>query len=105
MGEDGYFDERVAATYDDGAGGPPGETVDLLAGLAGPGGRALEFAIGTGRVALPLAAHGVRVAGIDLSRAMVARLRAKPGGDRIDVTVGDISRARVEGVFDLVYLV
>jgi SAM-dependent methyltransferase len=110
MDEDGYFGEGVAATYDDDSGGEfdpcvVGETADLLAGLAGPGGRALEFAIGTGRVALPLAEHGVRVSGIDLSRAMVARLRAKPGGDRIDVTIGDFSSTRVEGVFDLVYLV
>jgi SAM-dependent methyltransferase len=109
MDEDGYFGEDVAATYDDDSGEfdrrVVGETADLLAGLAGPGGRALEFAIGTGRVALPLAGHGVRVSGIDLSRAMVARLRAKPGGDRIDVTIGDFSSTRVEGVFDLVYLV
>ena len=85
MTDDGYFDEAVAARYDD----PDGEmfeqdaiepVVDFLAGLAG-GGRALELGIGTGRIALPLAARGVPVHGIDLSRAMVARLRAKPGGD------------------------
>jgi SAM-dependent methyltransferase len=107
---DGYFDERVAASYDDDTGGwsdphVVGETADLLAGLAGPGGSALEFAIGTGRVALPLAARGVRVSGIDLSQAMVARLRAKPGGDKIDVTIGDLTSTRVEGLFDVVYLV
>jgi SAM-dependent methyltransferase len=102
---DGYFDERVAATYDADNGGFVGETADLLAGLTGPGGSALEFAIGTGRVALPLAEHGVRVAGIDLSRAMVARLRAKPGGDKIDVTIGDFSSVRAGDGFDLVYLV
>ncbi|MFI6073682.1 class I SAM-dependent methyltransferase [Actinoplanes sp. NPDC051343] len=102
-GEDGYFDERVAATYDAGTDEREiAETVDLLAGL---GGSALEFAIGTGRVALPLAGHGVRVAGIDMSRAMVARLRAKPGGDKIDVAIGDFSTTRVDGEFDLVYLV
>src|SRR6266516_2683712 len=77
---DGYFPERVAATYDDSSEGmfDPAfiDTVaEVLAGLAG-GGRALEFGIGTGRIALPLAGRGVEVHGIDLSRAMVARLRA-----------------------------
>ncbi|MEV4413353.1 class I SAM-dependent methyltransferase [Catellatospora sp. NPDC049609] len=81
-----------------------GATVDVLAGLAG-GGRALEFAVGTGRVALPLAGRGVEVHGIDMSRAMVARLRAKPGGDAIGVTIGDIASTRVDGVFSVVYLV
>ncbi|HEY8093342.1 MAG TPA: class I SAM-dependent methyltransferase, partial [Acidimicrobiales bacterium] len=81
----------------------------FLAELAGAGGRALELAIGTGRVALPLAARGVEVYGIDLSEAMVARLRAKPGGAEIPVELGDFTTA-VAGVgllgeFDLVYLV
>ena len=86
-----HFDEPVAARYDDDLGsmGAP-ETadpvVDVLAELAGPGGSALEFAIGTGRIALPLAARGVSVTGIELSEAMVRRLRAKPRGDVIDVT-------------------
>jgi SAM-dependent methyltransferase len=105
VSEDGYFDERVAATYDDEDDGSAAEAAELLAALAGPGGSALEFAIGTGRVALPLAERGVRVAGIDMSRPMVARLRAKPGGDRLDVTIGDFSTARVDGEFDLVFLV
>ena len=65
----------------------------MLAGLAGDG-RALELAIGTGRIALPLAARGVEVHGIDLSRAMVARLRAKPGGDAIPVAIGDFATTR-----------
>ncbi|NUR78599.1 MAG: class I SAM-dependent methyltransferase [Thermoleophilia bacterium] len=78
--------------------------VDALADLAGNG-RALEFAIGTGRIALPLAARGVPVVGIDNSEAMVARLRAKPGGDDIDVAVGDFSTTRVPGEFAVVYLV
>ena len=108
--EDGYFGEDVAATYDDGFEGhfdPAviGVTADALAGLAGPEGRALEFAVGTGRVALPLAARGVKVHGIDMSRAMVARMRAKPGGDAIPVTIGDFATTRVEGTFSLVYLV
>ena len=78
--------------------------VDLLAELAG-GGSALEFAIGTGRIALPLAARGVPVSGIDLSEPMVAELRAKPGGDAIPVTIGSMTDTRVEGSFRLVYLV
>jgi SAM-dependent methyltransferase len=107
--EDGYFGEDVAATYDDGFEGQfdPAViegTADALADLAGRG-RTLEFAIGTGRVALPLARRGVAVHGIDMSRAMVARLRAKPGGDAIGVTIGDFSTTRVEGTFSLVYLV
>ena len=76
----------------------------MLAGLAG-GGRALELGIGTGRIALPLARRGVPVHGIDLSRAMVARLRAKPGGDAIGVTIGDFATDRVDGTFSVAYLV
>src|SRR3712207_3011754 len=78
--------------------------VDFLAGLAG-GGAALELGIGTGRIALPLARRGVRVHGIDLSDAMVARLRAKPGAEAIGVTMGDFATTRVEGRFALAYLV
>jgi SAM-dependent methyltransferase len=78
--------------------------VDLLAGLAGAG-RALELGIGTGRIAMPLAARGVPVHGIDMSRAMVARLRAKPGGGAVGVTIGDFATTRVDGPFSLVYLV
>ncbi len=107
--DDGYFDEAVAARYDDSeadefARGEIDAAADLLAELAG-GGRALEFAIGTGRIALPLAARGVDVAGIELSNAMVARLRAKPGGDAIPVAIGDMATTTVEGPFSLVYLV
>jgi SAM-dependent methyltransferase len=107
--DDGYFGERIAATYDESGGeefDPEviDQTVDFLAALAGDG-RALEFGIGTGRVAVPLARRGVRVHGIDLSKAMVARLRAKPGGDDIDVTIGDSAATRVEGSFSLAYLV
>ena len=79
-------------------------TVDFLAELAG-GGAALELGIGTGRIALPLAARGVRVAGIDLSRDMVAQLRAKPGGGDIHVEVGDFSTVRVAGSFSVAYVV
>src|SRR3954452_16624463 len=81
-----------------------GATVDLLAELAGDG-AALEFAVGTGRVALPLAERGVRVAGIDNSEAMLARLREQPGADRIEAVVGDMAATRLDGEFSLVYLV
>src|SRR4051812_6378358 len=78
--------------------------VDFLADLAGNG-AALEFAIGTGRVALPLRQRGVPVHGIELSPAMVAQLRAKAGADDIQVTIGDIAATKVEGSFRLVYVV
>jgi SAM-dependent methyltransferase len=80
-------------------------TVDFLVDLAGAGGGALELAIGTGRVALPLAARGVDVHGIELSPDMVEQLRAKPGGDAIPVAIGDMATTRVDGTFPLVYLV
>jgi SAM-dependent methyltransferase len=104
-----YFDERTAATYDeresdDFDAASIDATVDFLDELA-HGGRALELGIGTGRVALPLSARGVKVSGIDLSRPMVARLREKPGGGEIDVAIGDLSTTRMEGSFSLVYLV
>ena len=106
---EGFFGERAASVYDKSAADmfdPAVLTpvVQMLAELAGQGG-ALEFGIGTGRIALPLAERGVRVAGIDNSEAMVARLRAKPGGEDIEVTFGDFARTRVGGEFSLVYLV
>jgi SAM-dependent methyltransferase len=109
VGEDGYFDEPVAARYDESSAemfDPEvlDPAVDFLAGLAGRG-RALELGIGTGRVAVPLARRGVPVHGIDLSRAMVARLRAKPGAEQIGVTIGDFATTRVDGAFALAYLV
>jgi SAM-dependent methyltransferase len=104
-----YFDERVAARYDktstemfDREVVAP--VVDLLVELA-ENGRALELGIGTGRIALPLAQRGVPVHGIDLSESMVARLRAKPGGDDIRVTIGDFATTTVGGTFSLAYLV
>jgi SAM-dependent methyltransferase len=78
--------------------------VDFLADLAGDG-AAVELGIGTGRIALPLSARGVPVHGIDLSAAMLSRLAAKPGADRIGVTVGDFATTRVEGRFTLAYVV
>ena len=106
MTED-YFGEEVAARYDDGpmfGAEVVSQTVDVLAELAGDG-AVLELGIGTGRIAVPLAGRGVRVHGIDLSQAMVARLRGKPGGAKIGVTIGDFATARVEGTFRLAYLV
>jgi SAM-dependent methyltransferase len=107
--DDGYFDERVAARYDesdaemfDPAVIDP--VVEFLAQAAG-GGRALELGIGTGRIALPLAQRGVPVQGIELSEAMVARLRAKPGGKDIPVAIGDFATTTVEGSFAVAYLV
>ncbi len=104
-----YFDEHIAERYDEDSPGmfDPAlvdAVVDFLADLAGDGG-ALELGIGTGRIALPLSRRGVRVHGTDLSPAMVARLRAKPGGDRIGVTIGDFATTRVAGPFRLAYLV
>jgi SAM-dependent methyltransferase len=104
-----YFDEPVAARYDASSAAMfapevVGPAVDFLADLAGSG-RALELGIGTGRIALPLSARGVPVHGIDLSAAMIARLRAKPGADAIGTTVGDFASTRVEGSFALAYLV
>ncbi|MBX3029960.1 MAG: class I SAM-dependent methyltransferase [Chloroflexi bacterium] len=108
MTDDGYFGAEVAATYDtaDGMFAPEVVTpaVDLLARLAGSG-RALELAIGTGRIALPLAARGIEVHGIELSRSMVDQLRRKPGGAVIPVAIGDMATARLEESFSLVYLV
>ena len=102
-----YFDERIAARYDEGAMFTPtvvDPAVRFLADLAGDG-AALELGIGTGRIALPLSRRGVRVHGIDLSPAMVAKLRTKPGADKIGVTIGDFATTRVGGTFRLAYLV
>ena len=108
MDDDGYFDERIAASYDDDSEmfdpAVIDPVIDILVELAA-GGRALELGIGTGRIALPLAQRGVPVHGIDLSRPMVARLRAKPGGEDLGVTIGDFASAMVDGSFRLVYLV
>jgi len=108
MPED-YFGERVAERYDESAAdmfapAVVDPAVDFLAQLAGHG-AALEPGIGTGRIALPLTRRGVRVHGIDLSSAMVARLRAKPGAEDIDVTIGDFATTTVDGTFSVAYLV
>jgi len=104
-----HFGELVSERYDESAADMFEPTVvdpivDFLAGLAGNG-TALEFGIGTGRIALPLTQRGVRVHGIDLSAAMVAKLRAKPGGRDIGVTIGNFATTTVEGTFSVAYLV
>jgi SAM-dependent methyltransferase len=101
--------DAVAASYDQSCGDMFDNdvlepTVAFLAGLAG-GGSALEFAVGTGRVALPLSAAGVDVHGLELSGPMVEELLKKPGADRVAITIGDMATTRVEGTFTLVYLV
>jgi SAM-dependent methyltransferase len=106
---DEVWNESTAAAYDEVSAdmyAPEvlGPTVDFLAGLA-PGGRALEFAVGTGRVAIPLRERGLTVAGIELSKPMADVMRAKPGADGIDVVIGDMTTATAPGEFDLVYVV
>ncbi|SHM92835.1 Methyltransferase domain-containing protein [Actinacidiphila paucisporea] len=109
MIDDGdYFGEPIANRYDEAhaetfRSDVVGPIVDVLVSIA-DGGRALELGVGTGRIALPMARRGVSVHGIELSPAMVARLRAKPGGDAIGVTVGDFATARVADSFSLVFL-
>lgn len=108
MNDDGYFDEAVAKTYDQQHGGTDPITIERIVGrlkeLAGSG-DVLEFAIGTGRIALPLSANGCKVKGIELSNAMVAELRKKETGDPIKVEIGDMVSTQVPGDFSLVYLV
>lgn len=108
-GADGYFDERIAARYDENESelfdpAVVNPAVDFLLENTRDG-RVLELGVGTGRIAIPFAARGVQVHGIELSRAMAARLRAKPGGEDIGVTIGDFATATVEGSFSLAYLV
>jgi SAM-dependent methyltransferase len=108
MPED-YFGERVAERYDESSAemfepAAVDPVVDFLADLAGDG-AALELGIGTGRIALPLAARGVPIHGIDLSEAMVARMKAKPGGEQIPVTIGDFATTTVDERFSVAYLV
>ena len=98
------FGPRVAATYDDQPRGDEDAAVARLAELAGDG-PALEFAIGTGRIALPLAATGVRVDGIELSSAMIEQLRKKPGGEHLTVTCGDMAVVEMPDRYRLVFIV
>jgi SAM-dependent methyltransferase len=104
-----YFGERVAQRYDESTADlfdpdVVDPVVDFLVDLAYDG-SALELGIGTGRIALPLARRGIRVHGIDLSDAMVAKLRSKPGAEQISVTIGDFATTTVEGSFSVAYLV
>jgi len=104
-----HFGEEVAAWYDESSAdmfepAAVEPVVDFLAELAGEG-AVLELGIGTGRIALPLARRGVRVHGIDLSTAMVARLEAKRGAEDVGVTIGDFATTTVDGTFSLAYLV
>lgn len=94
---EGYDERNVRGDEDD--------TVEFLAALAGSDGAALELAIGTGRIAAPLAARGIRVDGIDSSPEMVAKLRAKPGGESFDVVIGDFADVPVPGSYRVIYLV
>ena len=98
------FGEDVAETYRDVERGDESAAVAFLAQLA-KGEPALELAIGAGRIALPLAAQGIQVDGIDISPAMLDQLRAKPGGDKIPVTVGDFADVPVTGVYRLIFVV
>jgi SAM-dependent methyltransferase len=100
------YGERIAEVYDELFHPPTSteDTVEFLAGLAG-GGPVLELAIGTGRIALPLAARGIKVHGVDASEAMVAKLRAKPGGQDISVTIGDFAEVGVEGRYRAIAIV
>jgi SAM-dependent methyltransferase len=107
MPED-YFGERVAERYDDDEAemfdpAVVEPVVDVLVELAGEG-AALELGIGTGRIAIPLAERGIRVHGIELSEAMLARFRAKPGSEQIGVTIGDVATTTVAGAFSVAYL-
>lgn len=103
------WDEATAERYDEAVAHMSipevlGPTVDVLEHLA-DGGRALELAVGTGRVVLPLAERGVEVSGIELSEPMADRLRREPGADRVEITLGDMVTTRAAGTFSLVYLV
>lgn len=97
------YGDRIADIYDEETRVPPEPAVEFLAPLAA-GGRVLELGIGTGRIALPLAARGVEVHGVDASQAMVTKLRAKSGGQDVPVTIGDFAEVSVEGTFNLIFV-
>ncbi|HTX28749.1 MAG TPA: class I SAM-dependent methyltransferase [Streptosporangiaceae bacterium] len=103
-----YFGQRIATTYREKwphlfESEVVDPTVSFLAGLAGTG-AAIEFGVGTGRIAIPLSQRGIQVHGIDLSPAMVAQMHATPGSGNVGVTVGDFATTRVAGTFRLAYL-
>ena len=97
------YGERIAAVYDEWYQSYDERTIETLCELA-RGGPALELGIGSGRIALPLQQRGVQVHGIDVSAAMLGRLRAKPGGDHVPVTLGNFADVGVEGAFSLIYV-
>src|SRR4029079_13585493 len=105
FGDPGFFGERYAEEYDERTTLDPMPAVDFLAGLGPSGARVLELAVGTGRVALPLAERGVAVEGIEASPGMVERRRGKPGGPAIRTVIGDMADVGVTGPFQLAYLV
>ena len=105
FGDPEFFGERYAHEYDETDWLDPAPAVEFLAGLVPDGGRVLELAVGTGRVAIPLASRGVAVEGIEGSAAMAGQMRAKPGGAAIPVTIGDMADVAVTGPFRLAYLV
>jgi hypothetical protein len=98
------FGEDIAQEFGAVMRGDEEDAVAFLAELAGPG-PALELAIGAGRIALPLAARGIRVDGVDISQAMIDKLRSQPGGDRLDVTIGSMVDVTVSGSYRLIYVV
>jgi SAM-dependent methyltransferase len=108
-GDDGYdpadYGDHIAPIYDEWTSQmDPEPAVELLSTLASPGGRILELGVGTGRLALPLAARGFRVVGIDASTAMVERLRSKQGAREIEVSIGNFADVDVEGTFAVVFV-
>ena len=96
--------QELAEAFGDDRRGDEAEAVAFLE-QAAQGGPALELGIGAGRIALPLAARGIRVDGVDISPAMVAQMRAKPGGERIRVEIGDLADVPVSGSYRLIYVV
>jgi SAM-dependent methyltransferase len=98
------YGERAAEVYDNWFSDYDRECITALTEFA-RGGRALELGIGTGRIALPLAAAGVEVHGIDAAPSMVRRLRAKPGGEQLPVHMGDFAEVAADGEFTLIYIV
>src|SRR5436309_3158093 len=99
----GTYGQRIASSYDDLYSTHEEAAIDTLAELAA-GGRVLELGIGTGRMAVPLAAQGIEVHGIDASPEMVAHLREKPGGEKLPVTIGDFADVGVEGDYALIFV-
>ncbi|HEY2368700.1 MAG TPA: class I SAM-dependent methyltransferase, partial [Polyangiaceae bacterium] len=101
---DTTYGDAIADIYDDMHGIPADEAVALVAELARDGGRVLELGVGTGRVAIPLAARGLEVVGVDLSDAMIDRLRQKPGADRVRIVKDDFTTANAGSDFSVAFV-